>query len=295
MSFLKILHPDAQYRVLVKHIIKYGEYKKGRNGNTLSSFGKKMTFCLRDDKVPFLSTKKLAWKSCLKELLWFMNGSTDNRILTDNNVGIWNGNANKEFLKSRGLNYPIDGDLGPIYGHQWRFFNANYHDCETNYKGKGIDQLQNIVDCLKDDNEKFSRRLILSAWNPEQLEQMALPPCHVMSQFNITANNELSCMLFQRSGDVGLGIPFNIASYAMLTHIIAKHCDMKPNKLIHVIGDAHIYEEHIEHLKQQIIRPYYTMPTIKINKRTNIDDYTFEDISIKNYKYHPTIKMNMIA
>ena len=295
MSTLKILHPDIQYKVLVKHIIKYGDYKTGRNGNTLSSFGNKMTFCLKDNKVLFLSTKKLAWRSCLRELLWFMKGSTDNRILTNDKVTIWNGNADRNFLKSRGLEYPIDGDLGPIYGHQWRFFNAKYYDCETDYKGKGTDQLQQIIDNLKDENEKFSRRLILSAWNPEQLDEMALPPCHVMSQFNVNKNNELSCMLFQRSGDVGLGVPFNIASYAMLTHILAKHCDLKPNKLIHFIGDAHIYENHVEPLKQQIVRPVYDMPTIEIHKKDSIDDYVFNDIKIKNYKYHPTIKMNMIA
>lgn len=295
MSVSKVFHPDIQYRVLVKKILKYGDFKTGRNGNTLSSFGNKMTFCLKDNKVPFLSTKKLAWRSCLRELLWFMKGSTDNRILTNNNVKIWNGNADKEFLKSRGLEYPIDGDLGPIYGHQWRFFNAKYNDCETNYKGKGVDQLQNIIDSLNHEEDKFSRRLILSAWNPEQLNEMALPPCHVMSQFYVNSADELSCMLFQRSGDVGLGVPFNIASYAMLTHILARHCNLHPVKLIHFIGDAHIYENHITPLKKQIIRPSYSMPTIEINKKNNIDDYEFSDIKIKNYKYHPTIKMDMIA
>ena len=295
MSVSKILHPDIQYRVLVKKILKYGDFKNGRNGNTISLFGNKMTFCLKDNKVPFLSTKKLAWRSCLRELLWFMKGSTDNRILTNDNVKIWNGNADKEFLKTRGLEYPIEGDLGPIYGHQWRHFNAKYIDCDTDYSGKGVDQLQNIVDSLNDDNEKFSRRLILSAWNPEQINEMALPPCHVMSQFYVNSNNELSCMLFQRSGDVGLGIPFNIASYAMLTHILARHCNLEPDKLIHFIGDAHIYENHVEPLKQQIIRPNYSMPTIQINKKNSINDYEFDDIKIKNYKYHPTIKMDMIA
>lgn len=295
MTLLKILHPDVQYRVLVKNILKHGDFKSGRNGNTISSFGNKMVFCLKDDKVPFLSTKKLAWKSCLRELLWFMKGSTDNRLLTENNVKIWNGNADKNFLKSRGLEYSIDGDLGPIYGHQWRFFNAKYDNCESDYTGKGVDQLQNIVDSLNDDREKFSRRLILSAWNPQQLDQMALPPCHVMSQFYVNTNNELSCMLFQRSGDVGLGIPFNIASYAMLTHILANHCNLKPLKLIHFIGDAHIYENHIEPLQQQINRKPYPMPLIKINKCANIDDYSFNDFKIENYKFHPTIKMDMIA
>lgn len=295
MSFLKILPPDVQYRVLVKKVLKYGDFKYGRNGNTISSFGNKMTFCLRNNKVPFLSTKKLAWKSCLRELLWFMKGSTDNRILTKNNVRIWDGNADKNFLKKRGLDYSIDGDLGPIYGHQWRFFDAEYVDCETNYNGKGIDQLNNIVNSLNDVNDRYSRRLILSAWNPKQLDEMALPPCHVMSQFNVSSDDKLSCLLFQRSGDIGLGVPFNIASYAMLTHILATHCNLQPNKLIHVIGDAHIYEDHIESLKKQIVRPHYNMPEIFINKKDHIDDYEFDDIKIENYKYHPSIKMKMIA
>ena len=211
-----------------------------------------MKFSLHDDKVPFLTSKKLAWKSCLKELLWFMNGSTDNKILTNQNVKIWNANADPIFLKSRGLNYG-DGVLGPIYGHQWRYFNAEYKGCHEDYTGKGVDQLQNIVDALNDDTEKFSRRLILSAWNPLQLDEMALPPCHVLSQFNVNRNNELSCLLYQRSGDVGLGVPFNIASYGMLTHIIAKHCDLKPGYLIHNLGDAHIYENHIQPLKNKYL------------------------------------------
>ena len=294
MSLLKVLHPDIQYRVLVKHIIKYGDFKTGRNGNTLSSFGNKMTFCLRDNKVPFLSTKKLAWRSCLRELLWFMKGSTDNRILTDDKVTIWNGNADRDFLKSRGLNYSIDGDLGPIYGHQWRHFNATYDNCETDYTGKGVDQLQQIVNSLKDDNEKFSRRLILSAWNPEQLNEMALPPCHVMSQFYVTPNNELSCMLFQRSGDVGLGVPFNIASYSILTHLIAKHCGLEAKEFVYFLGNAHIYDDHLEPLKEQMMRSPLPFPKLEIlQTRLNIDDYTADDFKLLDYQYHKKIKMEM--
>ena len=288
-------HDENQYLNLIQDILNEGIIENTRNGFTKAVFGSAMHFSLEDNKIPLMTTKKLAWKTCLKELLWFINGSTDNSKLVENNVKIWNDNATPEFKKSRGLFYEYDEDLGPIYGHQWRHFNAKYKDCKTDYTGKGVDQLQSIINSLSHPTEKFSRRLIMSAWNPCQIDEMALPPCHVLTQFNVNSKNELSCLLFQRSGDVGLGIPFNIASYAMLTHILARHCNLEPDKLIHFIGDAHIYENHVEPLKQQIIRPNYSMPTIQINKKNSINDYEFDDIKIKNYKYHPTIKMDMIA
>jgi len=288
-------HPDIQYHNLIRNVIGNGDLKKTRNGATVSVFGQQMVFSLKNNFVPVLTTKKLAWKTCLKELLWFINGSTDNSKLVENNVKIWNDNATPEFKKSRGLFYEYDEDLGPIYGHQWRHFNAKYKDCKTDYTGKGVDQLQSIINSLSHPTEKFSRRLIMSAWNPCQIDEMALPPCHVLTQFYVNCKNELSCLLFQRSGDVGLGIPFNIASYGFLTHLLAHHCDLKPKRFIHFIGDAHIYENHVEPLKQQIIRPNYSMPTIQINKKNSINDYMFNDIKIENYKYHPTIKMKMIA
>jgi thymidylate synthase len=289
------MNPDYQYLKLVKKVLKYGRLQDTRNSKTLSLFGNMMKFSLKNDKVPILTTKKLAWRSCLKELLWFMNGDTDNKSLQRQNVKIWNDNADRSFMLTRGLNYEIEGDLGPIYGHQWRFFNAEYSGCNSVYKGQGVDQLQNIIDSLKDDKEKHSRRLILSAWNPCQLDEMALPPCHVLSQFNVNSNDELSCLLFQRSGDLGLGVPFNIASYGFLTHILAKHCDLRPGYLIHTIGDAHIYENHIQPLREQVTRPFYNPPTLLINKKDCIDDYKFEDFEVKNYNYHPSIKMDMIA
>ena len=295
MNLSRKMNPDYQYLKLVKKVLKYGRLQDTRNSKTLSLFGNMMKFSLKNDKVPILTTKKLAWRSCLKELLWFMNGDTDNKSLQRQNVKIWNDNADRSFMLTRGLNYEIEGDLGPIYGHQWRFFNAEYSGCNSVYKGQGVDQLQNIIDSLKDDKEKHSRRLILSAWNPCQLDEMALPPCHVLSQFNVNSNDELSCLLFQRSGDLGLGVPFNIASYGFLTHILAKHCDLRPGYLIHTIGDAHIYENHIQPLREQVTRPFYNPPTILINKKDCIDDYKFEDFEVKNYNYHPSIKMDMIA
>jgi thymidylate synthase len=286
---------DVQYNNLVRNVIGLGELKKTRNGATISCFGEMMKFDLRNNTAPLLTTKRVAWNTCLKELLWFIKGSTDNRELKKQNVHIWNQNADRTFLETRGLNYKNDGDLGPIYGHQWRHFDAAYIDCETDYKDKGVDQLQNIINSLNDPIDKFSRRLILSAWNPKQLDEMALPPCHVISQYSVNNRNELSCLLYQRSGDIGLGIPFNIASYGFLTHLLAIHCGLKSGNLIHIIGDAHIYENHIKPLKEQIYLPTYPSPTIRINKKKHIDDYIATDFEIENYKTHPPISMKMIT
>jgi len=276
-------------------VIGCGELKKTRNGATVSLFGQQMVFGLQNNSIPLLTTKKMAWKTCIKELLWFISGDTDNQTLTKKNVKIWNGNASEEFKKSRGLDYKNKGDLGPIYGHQWRHFNAEYKDCKTDYSNQGIDQLQNIINSLNDPEERFSRRLLMSSWNPCQLDEMVLPPCHVLTQFHVNKKNELSCMLYQRSGDVGLGIPFNMASYGILTCLLAQHTRLQPGKLIHNIGDAHIYENHIPELKNQILRDPYPSPILAINRRHMIDDYDLEDFQINNYKYHPSIYMPLIA
>ena len=288
-------HSDLQYRNLIRNVIGCGELKKTRNGATVSLFGQQMVFGLQNNSIPLLTTKKMAWKTCIKELLWFISGDTDNQTLTKKNVKIWNGNASEEFKKSRGLDYKNKGDLGPIYGHQWRHFNAEYKDCKTDYSNQGIDQLQNIINSLNDPEERFSRRLLMSSWNPCQLDEMVLPPCHVLTQFHVNKKNELSCMLYQRSGDVGLGIPFNMASYGILTCLLAQHTGLQPGKLIHNIGDAHIYENHIPELKNQILRDPHPSPILTINRRHMIDDYNLEDFQINNYKYHPSIYMPMIA
>ena len=197
---------------------------------------------------------------------------------------IWNKNADG------------NDDLGPIYGHQWRHFNAEYDTCKTDYTNKGVDQLQNIIDILRGNTntDPTSRRLILSAWNPCQLDEMALPPCHILSQFQVTNTDELSCILYQRSGDIGLGVPFNIASYGFLTHLLAWHCKLKPKELIHFIGNAHIYDDHKNPLEIQVKREPLEFPTISINKRhLNIDDYTIDDFEIHNYTFRDKIKMEM--
>ena len=268
----------------------------GRNGNALTVFGSAMHFDLKNNTVPILTTKKVAWKTCLRELLWFIKGSTDNALLQAKNVKIWNENATREFLDSRGITNLEENDLGPIYGHQWRHFNADYESCKTDYSGKGIDQLQYIIDILKnpDITIRNSRRLIMSAWNPCQIDEMALPPCHILAQFNVTQNKYLSCSMYQRSCDVGLGVPFNIASYSILTHLIAHHCNLEASEFIYYLGNCHIYDDHIEALQGEILREPFTFPTIKINaKFDNIDDYTQEDFKLSDYKSHESITMQI--
>ena len=184
--------------------------------------------------------------------------------------------------------------MGPVYGHQWRFFNADYTSCDDDYSGKGVDQLQNIIDMLKDPKQRSSRRMIMSAWNPCQLNKMALPPCHVLAQFNVLSGNKLSCSLYQRSGDVGLGVPFNIASYSFLTHILATHCGLEAHDFIYHLGNCHIYDDHIEALSEQVKRTPYVFPKLTISsKKTNINDYEVSDFIIEDYKFHSAIKMEM--
>ena len=226
-------HEEYQYLNLLQDIIDDGHFEEGRNGITKCIFGAAMHFSLEDGSIPILTTKKTAWKTCLKELLWFVKGQTDNKILNNQKVHIWDGNSTKEFMESRNLSHYKEGDLGPIYGYQWRHFNAVYDSCDSEYTDKGIDQLQEVIECLKDPNKRTSRRMIISAWNPCQLNEMALPPCHIMFQFNVVDGDKLSCSMYQRSVDCPLGSPFNIASYSFLTHLIAKHCDLKPYEFIY--------------------------------------------------------------
>tara|TARA_Y100000992_G_scaffold302270_1_gene275784 strand:+ start:24072 stop:24950 length:879 start_codon:yes stop_codon:yes gene_type:complete len=290
-------HPENQYLDLIKHILKNGTFEDGRNGRTKSVFGYSMRYSLRDGVVPLLTTKRVAWKTCFHELIWFIRGCTDNTKLIEKNVHIWDANATREFLDSRGLTKNKENDLGPVYGHQWRHFNASYSNCHEDYEGKGIDQLQNIINMLKDQNQRTSRRLVLSAWNPCQIDEMALPPCHVLMQFHVKEDKYLSCSLYQRSGDVGLGVPFNIASYSFLTHIIAHYCGLIADEFVHFIGNAHIYEDHIDTLKLQIERVPMPFPKMNLlNHHDSINDYDIDDISwIEEYKHHPTLKMKMSA
>ena len=291
---MRFLHPERQYLNLIKKILRKAPLENRRNGKVYNLIGESMRFPLTKQRLPLITTKRMGWEGCLKELFWFMRGETNNSVLVKDNVNIWSDNASRKFLDSQGLYSLEENDLGPIYGHQWRHFNAPYENCLTDYSGQGIDQLQNIIDALKDEKQRTSRRLILSAWNPLQINEMALPPCHVLAQFHVTNDVDLTCSLYQRSGDIGLGIPYNIASYSFLTHLLAFHCNLRPKEFIHFIGNAHIYDDHVDALKKQIKRKPKRFPKVKIlQKYENIDDYSFEDFQVSNYKYHPLIKMQM--
>ena len=303
---------EEQYLNLIREILDRGTWEEGRNGRTKSIFGSSMRFSLENGKIPILTTKKTAWKICLKELLWFIRGETDNKLLQDQGVHIWDGNSTREFLDSRGLCHYDVNELGPIYGFQWRHFNAPYitnaekrtaktllgeYESYTNYYTKdGVDQLQQIIDALKDPNQRTSRRLIMTAWNPCQLNDMALPPCHIMCQFNVHDGNKLSCMMVQRSCDFFLGIPFNVASYSFLTHLIAKHCGLEAYEFVHFMGNCHLYENAIDAAELQLTRKPFEFPTVSIKQvRENINDYQVDDFIIENYQSHEAIKVAMVA
>jgi thymidylate synthase len=303
-------HEEYQYLNLLDDILENGTWEEGRNGKTKSVFGRSMRFSLKDGKIPILTTKKTAWKTCLKELLWFIRGETDAKLLQDQGVHIWDGNTTREFLDSRGLYLTREGLIGAGYGYQWRYFNANYNcftgkrllnteepDIHSNTKHfKGIDQLQQIIDALKDPAQRTSRRLIMTAWNPCQLDQMALPPCHILCQFNVHNGNKLSCALYQRSVDSLLGEPFNIASYSLLTHLLAKHCGLDAYEFVYFMGNCHLYENAIDAAKLQITREPYPFPTVSIKQiKEDINDYQVEDFEIHNYKSHDQIKVAMVA
>jgi thymidylate synthase len=301
---------EQQYLNLIRTILERGTWEEGRNGKTKSIFGHSMRFSLADGKIPILTTKKTAWKTCLKELLWFIRGDMDNKILKEQDVHIWDGNSTREFLDSRGLNHYEEDELGPIYGHQWRHFNAPYitkkerqfaeglpESEQTYYHVKGgVDQLQQIIDALKDPAQRTSRRLIMTAWNPCQMDQMSLPPCHIFCQFNVHNGDQLSCAMYQRSSDEFLGQPINIASYSFLTHLIAKHCGLQANEFVYFIGNCHIYENAIDAAKLQLTREPFAFPTVSIKQvRENINDYCLDDFEIHNYKSHDAIKVAMVA
>ena len=283
---------ESQYINLIKHILKNGISKDDRTGiGTLSIFSYNMTFNLRES-FPLLTTKKVYWKGVVEELLWFISGSTDSNVLKEKGVRIWEGNSSREFLDSQGLSHYDQGDIGAGYGFQWRHFGAKYTNMYDSYEGQGVDQLKDVIYKIK--NTPDDRRIIMSAWNPTDLDKMALPPCHIFVQFWVDTNKkELHSQMYQRSCDVGLGVPFNIASYALLTCIIAKLCDLTPGDFHYCMGDTHIYKNHIDAIKLQITRDPYDFPKINIKDITDIDNIKFDDIELIDYKYYENIKMNM--
>ncbi|HOW10075.1 MAG TPA: thymidylate synthase [Bacteroidales bacterium] len=257
-----------QYLELLDHVMKNGSRKSDRTGTgTISVFGYQMRFDLSEG-FPLMTTKKLHLKSIIHELLWFISGNTNIKYLTDNGVRIWNEWADK------------DGNLGPVYGYQWRSWPSS--------DGRKIDQLQNVIESIKLSPD--SRRHIVSAWNVGELDKMALPPCHILFQFYV-ADGRLSCQLYQRSCDIFIGVPFNIASYALLTLMVAQVTGYKPGEFIHTLGDAHIYLNHIEQVKIQLTRQPFKLPKMTINQSVNdITMFRYEDFTVSDYNAHPHIK-----
>ena len=284
---------EKKYLDALKDILENGEVRTTRNSKTNSKFGVKLDFDI-SKSFPLLTTKKVYFHGVLHELLWFIKGDTNSKNLEKYNVNIWRDNSTRNYLDSLKLFNYEEGDCGPIYGFQWRHYGAVYKGPNSNYNGLGIDQLKNCIDLIKKDPN--SRRIFMSAWNPVQLNDMSLPPCHVSYQFYVSSDKKLSCMMYQRSGDMFLGIPFNISSTSLLVYIIAKITNLTPGNVSIVIGDAHIYEDHVEAVKTQLERMPYPSPKLEINKYfSNIDDYKYEHFEVIDYKYHPTIKALMIA
>ncbi|THH18647.1 hypothetical protein EW146_g2365 [Bondarzewia mesenterica] len=295
-------HDELQYLSLIREVLASGECRPDRTGTgTISLFAPpSFRFSLADSTLPLLTTKRTFIRGIIEELLWFVHGSTDSTVLSQKGVKIWDGNGSKEFLEKRGLGHRREGDLGPVYGFQWRHFGAKYIDCEKDYAGEGVDQLREVIRKVKED--PTDRRIILSAWNPADIPQMALPPCHMMCQFYVhlppssdpTTRARLSCLMYQRSADLGLGIPFNIASYALLTHMIAHITNTEPHELIIQLGDAHVYRDHVDALEIQLKRDPRPFPKLRWKREINdIEDFVYGDFVVEGYDPHPSIAMKM--
>lgn len=270
-----------QYLNVLKNILEKGDDRMDRTGvGTRALFGIMMRFDMADG-FPAITTKKLLFKSVKAELLWFIEGSSDIKDLHKRDCHIWDANAAADYWKSKAR---FKGDVGRIYGVQWRSW--------KNPDGGTVDQLKKVIEKLKKD--PYDRRHLVTAWNPGELDKMALPPCHLLFQFFVTGNKRLSLMMYQRSCDLFLGVPFNIASYSLLLEMMAQVTGYKPGEFIHILGDAHIYRNHFKQVKKQLQRKPYALPELKLNPEIkDIDDFTMEDIKLKNYKHHPYIKAPM--
>lgn len=285
-------HEELQYLRLIERIFRHGSKKTDRTGvGTISLFGTQMRFSLRNGIFPLLTTKRVFWKGVVEELLWFIKGSTNAKELSDKGIHIWDANSSREFLDSCGFTDREVGDLGPVYGFQWRHFGAKYTDMHANYEGEGIDQLKEVVRKVKETPD--DRRIIMTAWNPTDISKMALPPCHTFVQFYVN-DGELSCQLYQRSADMGLGVPFNIASYSLLTYMIAHVANLKPGDFVHTMGDCHVYANHVEALREQLKRTPTAFPRLEITRKVeDIDDFKASDFELLGYKPHPKLPMPM--
>ena len=292
---------EKGYLDLLSNVLNNGQERIDRTGvGTISLFSPdQLRFDLTGNKLPLLTTKKVGYKTVIKELLWFLRGDTDANILKKQNVHIWDGNSSLEFIKSRNLEYS-EGIIGAGYGFQFRHFGAEYLEkyadtskVDTSQIG-GFDQVKYIENLLKTD--PFSRRIFMSTWNPKDLDKMTLPPCHISANFYVDNQGGLGCHMYQRSVDTFLGLPFNIASYALLTILLAKKCNLKPKELIISFGDVHIYKNHVKQVETQLKRCVYDPPTVKVDDSVVTKDYheiTCDDFVVCNYLYHPNIKAEM--
>lgn len=289
---------EQVYLDLVLECIETGDYRLDRTGvGVYSLFGKQIEFDL-EKGFPLLTTKKLFVKGILKELLWMLKGQTDAKILEKQGVHFWDANGSREFLDSHGLVDRDEGDLGPIYGFQWRHCGAEYKNCYVDYSGQGVDQISRVVNEIK--HNPNSRRLIVNSWNVSQIDEMALPPCHCLIQFFVREGNYLDCKVYQRSADLALGVPFNIASYAFFVHVVAKWTGLIPGKFIHSFGDVHVYSTHVGPLKMQLQRCPMQLPRVRfvgefgLKELRNIDaDEWCNSFEIVDYKCYGAIKMEM--
>lgn len=283
-------HEEHQYLDSIRRILGTGVSRGDRTGTgTVALFGEHMRFSLRES-FPLLTTKRVFWRGVVEELLWFLKGRTNANELAEKKVHIWDANGSRQFLDSRGFSEREVGDLGPVYGFQWRHFGATYTDMHADYTGKGVDQLTEVIETIR--KNPNDRRMIMTAWNPAATDQMALPPCHLLCQFFV-ANGELSCQMYQRSCDMGLGVPFNIASYALLTCLIADVTGLKRGDFIHVLGDTHVYKNHVDALQQQLLREPRPFPKLHIQHRDDIEEFGIGDITLEGYDPHGALPMKM--
>jgi thymidylate synthase len=289
----RMVSEENMYLRLMKYILNIGIHRHDRtNVGTRSVFGKTIEFSLQNNVLPLLTSKKVFFKGVLHELLWFLKGSTTTELLHRHNIKIWDGNSNRDFLNARGLHSYNEGELGPIYGYQWRHWGDAYEPMSKRSspqkRNEGIDQINQIITTLKK-GDHHNRRMILSAWNVSDLEKMVLPPCHCLCQFYVS-DVGLCCALTQRSADVFLGLPFNIASYAILTRMIAHVCGLASDKLVIHLGDAHIYSNHVEQCMTQLKNKTYNFPTLKFSKNiTDIDHFEYKYFVLEKYVCNPSI------
>ena len=287
---------EEQYiRLLEKHMQVSG-WRDNRTGvPTKSTFGNHFTVDLTDGKFPLLTTKKINVQTVLKELLWFISGSTDAKVLQEQGCHIWDANSSREFLDKRGLLNNVEGDLGPVYGFQWRHHGAPYRGAHADYRDQGVDQLQKAIDGIK--KNPFDRRLLVVSWDVWSLHQMALPPCHYAFQFYVSNDEQyLSMLVNMRSSDLGLGLPFNVPSYAALLYMVCKLTGKKPKELQFCLGDTHIYQNHVEQLAEQLSRDPRPAPTLTLNPDKEyevLEDFKLEDFQLEGYDPHLFLKMEM--